>query len=138
MEASTLIPVAEAAAMVGKSRMALMKAIAKGKISGTRDVHGRWQIDPAELTRVYRVVASSNGNKPQEMADGSNLVATVLQVRLEALGARCIEQAATIDDLRAQRDQEQAERKQAQTQLVALLSGSKQSTGFWSRLFGKS
>lgn len=137
MEASTLIPVAEAAQMVGKSRMTLMKAIAKGKISAARDVHGRWQVDPAELTRIYRVVAVANGNKPHEMADGSAIMAEVLQVRLEAMEARCAEQAATIDDLRLQRDQEQAERKQAQTQLLALLSGTKQSAGFWGRLFGK-
>lgn len=138
MEASTLIPVAEAAGMVGKSRMALMKAIAKGKISASRDVHGRWQIDPAELTRVYRVIATANSNQPLEMADGSSMIAEVLQVRLAAMEARCAEQATTIDDLRTQRDQEQAERKQAQTQLMALLSGPKKPSGFWDRLIGKS
>lgn len=136
MEASTLIPVAEAATMVGKSRMALMKAIAKGKISASRDVHGRWQIDPAELTRVYRVIATANSNQPLEMANGSTMIAEVLQVRLAAMEARCVEQASTIDDLRLQRDQEQGERKQAQAQLMALLSSPKPVAGFWQRLLG--
>ena len=137
MEASTLIPVAEAATMVGKSRMALMKAIAKGKISASRDVHGRWQIDPVELTRVYRVIATANSNQTLEMADGSSMIAEVLQVRLAAMEARCAEQATTIEDLRIQRDQEQTERKQAQTQIMALLSGPKPVAGFWQRLLGR-
>lgn len=79
-----------------------------------------------------------NGNQMPELADCSSTFAKVLQVRLEAMEARCSEQATTIDDLRMQRNQEQAERKQAQAQLMALLSGSKKQVGFWDRLIGKS
>jgi len=137
MEASTLIPVAEAAEMVGKSRMTLMKAISKGKLSAIRDVHGRWQIDPAELTRVYRIVAVANGNQSQFSADGSSPLAEVAQVRIEALEARIAEQTATIADLRTQRDQERAERIQAQAQVMALLPPPRAATGFWAWLVGK-
>lgn len=137
MEASTLIPVAEAAEMVGKSRMTLMKAIGKGKLSATRDIHGRWQIDPAELTRVYRVVAVANGNQTQNSADGSRQVAEVAQIKIDALEARIAEQSATIADLRTQRDQERAERIQAQAQVMALLPAPKPATSFWTWLVGR-
>lgn len=138
MEASTLIPVAQAAEMVGKSRMTLMKAIGKGKLSAVRDVHGRWQIDPAELTRVYRVVAVANGNKLPNSADGSSELAEVAQVKIEALEARIAEQAATIADLRTQRDQERAERVQAQAQVMALLPAPKKRRGLLGWLVGQS
>lgn len=138
MEASTLIPVAQAAEMVGKSRMTLMKAIGKGKLSATRDVHGRWQVDPAELTRVYRVVAVANGNQLPVSADGSSPMAEVAQAKIEALEARIAEQAATITDLRTQRDQERAERVQAQAQVMALLPSPKKRTGLFGWLGGQS
>lgn len=131
MEASTLIPVAEAAQMVGKSRMALMKAIAKGKLSASRDVHGRWQVDPAELTRVYKVVSVANGNHPQNQADGSGNVSAVLQARIEAMEGRIAEQAATIADLRTERDDW---KKQAQQ--VALIAAPPKPRGLWHRLLG--
>ena len=137
MEASTLIPVAQAAELVGKSRMTLMKAIGKGKLSAIRDVHGRWQVDPAELTRVYRVIAASNSNTQPFLADGSTVVAEVAQARLEALQARIEEQSAMIADLRQQRDQERAERVQAQAQVMALLPSPKTEASIWARLLGR-
>jgi len=137
MEASTLIPVAQAAELVGKSRMTLMKAIGKGKLSAVRDVHGRWQIDPAELTRVYRVVSAANGNQVPNSAVGSSHLAEVALAKVEALEARIAEQAATIADLRKERDQERTERVQAQAQVMALLPSPKKRTGLLGWLIGQ-
>lgn len=36
------------------SRPTLTKALKNGKISGVQDGKGQWQIDPAELARVYK------------------------------------------------------------------------------------
>lgn len=117
--------------MVGKSRMTLMKAIGKGKLSAVRDVHGRWQIDPSELTRVYRLIATANSNQAPFSADGSSYISEVAQAKMAALEDRIAEQAATIADLRTQRDQERAERVQAQAQVMALLPSPKARKTFW-------
>lgn len=44
----------EAAESVGMGKPAILKAIQKGKISATKDEHGQWMIEPAELHRVYQ------------------------------------------------------------------------------------
>lgn len=43
----------EAARVTGKSKAAISQAIASNKISATKDANGRYQIDPAELHRLY-------------------------------------------------------------------------------------
>ena len=43
----------EAAKATGKSKTAIQKAIASSRLSATKDETGQWQIDPAELHRVY-------------------------------------------------------------------------------------
>jgi predicted site-specific integrase-resolvase len=125
LEPVTLLPVAEAAELVGKSRPALMKAIRKGRISATRDAFGRWMIDPAELTRVYRIVKPANSNRVDEVADGSRQVIGALQGQIELLKAQN-------DDLLQQRDLWQ---QQAPT---LALAGPRKPASFWDRLTGRS
>lgn len=43
----------EAATLVGMSKQGIIRAIHKGKLSATRNDHGEFVIDPAELFRVY-------------------------------------------------------------------------------------
>ncbi|MGD9784662.1 MAG: hypothetical protein AB7E80_01650 [Hyphomicrobiaceae bacterium] len=125
MEPSTLLPVAEAAELVGKSRPALMKAIQKGRISATRDAFGRWMVDPAELTRVYAPVKPPTSNREAEVADGNRLVIEALQGQIELLKTQNA-------DLMQQRDLWQ---QQAHT---LALAGPKKPLGFWDRLMGGS
>ena len=102
-----------------------MKAIRNGRISATRDAFGRWMIDPAELTRVYRVVKPTTSNHGQEVTDGSRQVIEALQGQIELLKTQN-------GDLIQQRDLWQ---QQAHT--LALV-GPKRQVGFWDRLTGKS
>jgi hypothetical protein len=44
---------ATAAAAVGRNKTAILRAIKAEKISVTKDENGEWQIDPAELHRIY-------------------------------------------------------------------------------------
>jgi len=44
---------ATAAAAVARNKTAILRAIKAGKISVTKDENGEWQIDPAELHRIY-------------------------------------------------------------------------------------
>ena len=61
--------IATAAAAVGRNKTAILRAINAGKISVAKDEKGEWQIDPAELHRVYPPLrsASRQGNdmRPQ-------------------------------------------------------------------------
>ena len=54
---------AAAAAACGLNKSTVLRAIKAGKISGTKDEHGEWHIEAAELHRVYPpVVAAAAGN----------------------------------------------------------------------------
>ena len=59
--------IATAAAAVGRNKSAILRAIESGKISVTRDENGEWQIDPAELHRIYPPLRSATmqGNDMQ-------------------------------------------------------------------------
>jgi excisionase family DNA binding protein len=48
-----LVTVSQAAALTGKNRSTVIRAIEKGHVSATRDEFGHYLIDPAELERVY-------------------------------------------------------------------------------------
>ena len=43
----------EAAKSTGKSKATISKAIKNGKLSASKNMHGAFDIDPAELNRVY-------------------------------------------------------------------------------------
>lgn len=46
-----------AAEATGKTKPTILRSIQLGKISAQKDEHGEWQIDPAELHRVYKPVS---------------------------------------------------------------------------------
>src|SRR5450830_1064317 len=46
---------AEAAKATGTNKTTILRAIKSGKLSGTKDTHGEWQVEPVELHRVYPV-----------------------------------------------------------------------------------
>jgi excisionase family DNA binding protein len=51
------------------NRTTILRAIKQGKISATRDAHDHWQVDPAELHRVYPPAdARSEGARDQAAA----------------------------------------------------------------------
>ena len=47
------LTLAEAAAATGTNRTTILRAIKAGKVSGSKDAHGTWVVEPAELHRVY-------------------------------------------------------------------------------------
>jgi len=73
-----------AAAAVGRNKTAILRAINAGKIAVTKDKNGEWQIDPAELHRIYPPLRSApmRGNDMQHDMQQSFLFA-----RLPALAS---------------------------------------------------
>jgi hypothetical protein len=65
---------AAAAAACGLNKSTVLRAIKAGKISGTKDEHGEWHIEAAELHRVYPpVAAAGNGALPRDAMPAEHL-----------------------------------------------------------------
>jgi hypothetical protein len=109
----------DAAAAAGKGKPAILKAIQSGKISAEKNANGEWQIEPAELHRVYPPVSggtvSETGSKePEETIgnpNGNSQLRQEVQFLREKLGdlERMTETerrqlSERIEDLRGERD----------------------------------
>lgn len=108
----------QAAKAASKSKTTISKAVANGRISATRDDKGHYQIQPAELFRVYPATSpiDSKGGRdktPREQAvDTPNTPA--LQAQIDGLKAQVDLMRESIEDLKEQREgwQKQAEASQ--------------------------
>jgi hypothetical protein len=137
-----------AAKAVGKNKSTILRAIKNGVISATKGPQGVYQIDPAELHRVYPSVASGVaaqpatqlGATPDATPDATLLQAEIreLRAKLEAAEERLKDRADVIDDLRRRLDAEE-ERRRLTRLLTDQRAKSKPpgTTGLWQRWFGR-
>lgn len=104
-----------AAQAVGRTRQAIQAAIAKGLISAKKDALGHWQIEPAELHRVYAPINQVLSNSDKQID-----TVAVLEAKLLAADTliQTIKQQA--DELRAERDAWKDEATAWQNQAKAL------------------
>jgi hypothetical protein len=129
----------QAAEATGKTKPTILRAIQTSKISATRhQVTNAWQIEPAELHRVYPALAESvaqQNNSERLTQDETGREITLLrrelQLKDEQMGAfreeRQRERAqfeGTIDDLRQRLDSEGEERRR----LTAILTDQRTKT----------
>jgi excisionase family DNA binding protein len=49
----------QAATATGLNKSTILRAIKAGKVSAVRDEQGQWQVEPAELHRVYPPAADA-------------------------------------------------------------------------------
>jgi len=120
----------EAARASGKSKSTIAKAIKTGRLSALRGDEGSYQIDPAELHRVYPVTGATNGSGARSDAgsvDGA--LDAGAPGELAKWRALAIEREETIRDLRTRLDaaaedlrQEAEERRRVQERLTGLLT----------------
>lgn len=87
-----LLSLREAADAVGVSKSTLFRAIRAGRLSATRDDDGQFQVDPAELHRVYDP-ASKERNAAERveargMAQDATEADTLLRIRNAELEAQ--------------------------------------------------
>jgi hypothetical protein len=89
------------------NRTTILRAIKSGKISGAKDEHGEWHIEPAELHRVYPPVARTEArpDATPQYAPGHDVE---LRIRATLAEARLADLKTALDDMREQRDQWQA------------------------------
>lgn len=116
----------EAAKAAGISKTSIHRAIKTGKISAVKDAFGSYQIDPAELHRIYPVAKEGNGYAEHTLEQSvvpEILVETgVLRRETELLRERLNDKDGVIADLRARLDKSEQERRDKDMQLTALLT----------------
>jgi hypothetical protein len=162
-----------AATATGKAKSTISRDIKSGKISAMKNEDGSYSIDPAELHRVYPPVSDGNGSsngqsndsQPENSAVGTGGLEAELQHLREQLSSLKLEREREreqltdqIEDLRSRLDRADAERRDKDRQLTALLTDQRAKAeapapaaprpeteapapnagrGFWARLRGK-
>jgi len=100
----------QAAQATGLTRQGILAAIKRGAISGSKNVHGQWEIDAAELHRVYSptTVDSNISTLVDSSVTPINSLSTLaineLQQKLAVAEALLQEARGQVDELRADRD----------------------------------
>lgn len=127
----------EAAEATGKSKPTILRAINAGKVSAAKDAHGEWQIEPAELHRVYPPVTERNvpDETPWNDTQHPNFAfeTGMLRGEIEQLRERLAlinvdreherrEASQQIEDLKRRLDQSEVERRSYAQQVTALLT----------------
>jgi len=136
----------QAAEATGKNKATIQRAIKSGKISAQKNSSGAYEIDPAELHRVFsataqRVAQHPNATKRNTSATGGNSTnnstlqriaelekeLAVTEERKNGLEGQLHHLTETVDDLRKRLDQSEG-------RVTALLTD-QQPKGFWKRVF---
>ena len=98
----------QAAKSAGKTKPTILNAIKKGRISAKKNDAREWQIDPAELHRVYPPVSSNSSKEDETLrretpsnANDNKVLADKLKVAEERIAAL----EADKEDLRQDRDE---------------------------------
>jgi len=144
-----MLTLGQAARVARKSKTTLARAIKSGRLSATRRDDGSYQIDPAELSRVYATVTEtvatekSTGNVVRHTTpdrDTSETPATPdieLLTRQAALEAELVGLKAMVEELKRSRDQVQTQadqwQQQAERTTIALAAPGRP---WWKRLAG--
>ena len=128
----------QAVKATGKSKATLHRAIKSGKFSASKNDDGHYEIDPAEIHRVYpKRDETSRDTDHETKRDGCETGEIALNMRAlekerDAAEKLAEERAKTIDDLRSRLDAESEERRK----LTAMLTDQRPK-GFWARLRGR-
>ena len=112
----------EASRQSGKSKQAILECIKKGRMSAARDDFKRWDIDPAELFRVYPKQIEKQNLTEHFSKEQQTIEITYLKDRAERLEKDL--SAARVDGLRWQnlltQTQEAKDKAAAQAQVELL------------------
>jgi hypothetical protein len=114
-----MIQLSEAAERTGRTKQAIRKAVAAGRVRGEKDALGQWLVDPASLFAVYQPVGANDANRDSQVGGAASV---------EGLRRLVAHLESERDDLRRRLDTEGEERRK----LTALLTD--QRPPWWRRL----
>ena len=106
---------AEAAKATGTNKTTILRAVKSGKISGERDEHGNWRLEPAEVHRVYpvaRIDAETPATQHKALTD----------LLVAELRATIADKNAVIADLRSDRNEWREAHERAQAALTEAIA----------------
>lgn len=131
------LSVGEAAKAVGMTRQAIQAAIKKGTVSATKNAKGAWQVDPAELFRVYQPVGRADA--PTDSEDFTSVVIRQA-AEIQELTAKLKAAHELLDVLRSQnvdlKEQRDLWQVEARIWQQKALPAPEAKRGFFSRIFG--
>lgn len=78
------LSVAQAAALIGKSKSTLLRAVKSGRVSASRDEAGTLWLDPSEVFRVYPAASSDAVPAALVAQDDAALIASLREQLADA------------------------------------------------------
>jgi hypothetical protein len=110
----------QAARETGLDKSTLSRAIKSGRLSAQRkNGSGGYEIDPAELFRVFPPAPKAQASPPVEAPADMLLENRELRIKLEAVEARIKDKEEEVHDLRRRLDLEGEERRKLTMMLLA-------------------
>ncbi len=126
-----------AAKATGLSKPTIRQAIKSGKITAGKNIHGHYDINPAELHRVYPPI--SKEEKPPEAANSNSSEAALLREQIDLLKEERERERRQYEErlreVTTRLDSETEERRQVSAMLEDLRQ--KQQRGWFKRVFGR-
>lgn len=129
----------QAAKATGKSKSTIQASIKKGRISASQDDFGQYQIDPAELHRVYPPNRPTEPKSEQDKTDRTfEYLAEIksLQDRLKAVSELKERIERECEDLREDRNHWRLQARALPAPEAPAQEPTVQKKGFFRRLFG--
>ncbi len=149
-----MLTLGQAAKETRKVKATISKAIKSGRLSATKNDRGGYDIDPAELFRVYPRKSNETVEgdpKSERQETFSELIE--LRARVNGLQEQSKQAQETVEDLRHRLDESERERRDKDRALTALLTDqsdrsgevdrlkaeleAERGRGWWSRLLGR-
>jgi septal ring factor EnvC (AmiA/AmiB activator) len=117
-----MLTLGEAAKVSTVTKSAISKAIKSGRMSAVKDDKGYYQIDPAELFRVFPTNTGNSQATVESVQMETRKETSSLQTTVEHLRELLGEIKSERDDLRQRLDKSEDERRATQSKLTALLT----------------
>lgn len=136
------IRLSDAAKLVGMSKNGIVKAIKAGKVSGQKNVHGQWEVDPAELTRVYKAIEQVSTHKSEPVRVSEPRENKDVQPEIQLLREQINLLREQLDDAKG-REVKILKMMDEQITNIRMLTDQRlektqdEGRGVWKRLFGK-
>ena len=115
----------EAAEAVGISKHGIIKAINRGRISAAKGKNGEWEIDPAELFRVYepkRPVTTDHVHPvSKQVNDSTQTRIAVLETKLAAAEAHNNDLRSRLEKIEIKSEEREKSLRAEKDKLIALV-----------------